>query len=46
VGAGTGATTIVASATPWADRYCRSTDWTARVDTQVVLSFVESFIDG
>jgi hypothetical protein len=46
LGAGTGETRIVASVTSWGDRYCRSTDWTARVDTQAVLSFVESFIDG
>jgi hypothetical protein len=44
VGTGPTATTIV-SVTSWGDRYCRSTDWTARVDTEEALGFVTSFIE-
>lgn len=32
----------VVSVTSWGDRYCRSTDWTARVDTPEALSFIEA----
>ena len=45
LGTGTGARTVV-SVTSWGDRYCRSTDWTARVDTPEALSFIESVMEG
>lgn len=35
----------VVSVTSWGDRYCRSTDWTARVDTPEALSFIEEVIE-
>jgi hypothetical protein len=43
LGTGAAATTVV-SVTSWGDRYCRSTDWTARVDTPEALSFIEEVI--
>lgn len=38
-------THVVMSVTSWGDRYCRATDWTARVDTPAVLEFIEDFVD-
>jgi secreted trypsin-like serine protease len=40
-----GETDIVVSLTVTGDRYCRATDWTARVDTETVLDFLAEFID-
>jgi hypothetical protein len=45
LGAGAGETDTVVSVTSHGDSYCRSTDWTARVDTPDALSFIQSFID-
>lgn len=44
LGTGPTATTVV-SVTSWGDRWCRSTDWTARVDTPEVLSFIQARLD-
>jgi hypothetical protein len=38
-------TDIVLSVTSTGDRWCRATDWTARVDTKAALDFVTQFID-
>ena len=38
-------TATVVSVTSWGDSPCRSTDWTARVDTESALEFINSFID-
>lgn len=43
LGTGPAATTVV-SVTSWGDRFCRSTDWTARVDTKEALTFIEDVI--
>ncbi len=45
LGAGAGETDIIVSVTSWGDTYCRSTDWTARVDTQAALNFIGQYID-
>jgi hypothetical protein len=45
LGAGAEETDTVVSVTIKGDTYCRSTDWTARVDTPEALSFIRSFID-
>jgi Trypsin len=44
LGAGEDETDIVVSVTSHGDTYCRSTDWTARVDAPESLDFIESFI--
>jgi len=46
LGAGEGETTTVVSVTSHGDSFCRSTDWTARVDTPEALSFITAFIQG
>jgi hypothetical protein len=45
LGAGAAETKTVVSVTSHGDTYCRSTDWTTRVDTADALSFINSFID-
>jgi hypothetical protein len=45
LGAGSGETDIIVSVTSHGDTYCRSTDWTARVDAPDALSFIQSYID-
>ena len=45
LGAGAGETDTIVSVTSHGDSYCRSTDWTARIDTPEALSFIQSFID-
>ena len=40
-----GNTTTIVSVTSHGDAPCRSTDWTARVDTQTALGFITSFIE-
>jgi hypothetical protein len=46
LGSGQAETRTVVSVTSRGDAYCRSTDWTARVDTAAALSFITSFIDN
>jgi Trypsin len=36
---------VVVSVTSWGDAPCRSTDWTARVDTEAALDFVADFTE-
>lgn len=46
---GTGGNTYpgtVVSVTSWGDRWCRSTDWTARVDSQTALDFITTYTNG
>jgi hypothetical protein len=38
-------TDIVVSVTSTGDRWCRASDWTARVDTDTVLEFLDDFVD-
>ena len=45
LGGGSTGTSVIVSVTSWGDRFCRSTDWTARVDTEAALDFITSFID-
>jgi trypsin len=45
LGAGAAETSIVVSVTSHGDTYCRSTDWTARVDIPEVLDFIDLYID-
>lgn len=45
LGAGAGETKTVVSVTSHGDTYCRSTDWTVRVDTPAALSFITGFIE-
>ena len=40
LGAGATETKLVVSVTSWGERWCRATDWTARVDTRTVHDFV------
>ena len=44
LGAGEEETTTVVSVTSHGDTYCRSSDWTSRVDTPEALSFITAFI--
>lgn len=45
LGAGADETSIIVSVTSHGDTYCRSTDWTTRLDVPEVRDFIESFID-
>jgi Trypsin len=44
LGAGSQETRTVVSVTSHGDTNCRSTDWTARIDTPTALSFIKAFI--
>jgi secreted trypsin-like serine protease len=46
---GTGSETkpgIVVSVTSWGEKWCRATDWTARVDTKSVLDFIKGYMNN
>lgn len=45
LGAGSSETSIIVSVTSHGDTWCRSTDWTSRIDTPAALDFIEGFID-
>lgn len=45
LGAGATETSIVVSLVSHGDTWCRSTDWTARIDVPEVLSFINGYID-